>query len=112
MKINTLNAISPIDGRYRKKTESLSKYFSEESLIQNLSKELPGLCAVEMEGAAVAQVASQEKVPWLIVRVISDEADKSAGQTFSDFLKDYEKYSWSLIEVLLKNQKKAPWINN
>ena len=34
MKINTLNAISPIDGRYRKKTESLSKYFSEKSLIQ------------------------------------------------------------------------------
>ena len=87
------------------------KFISEESLIQNLSKELPGLCAVEMEGAAVAQVASQEKVPWLIVRVISDEADKSAGQTFSDFLKDYQKYSWNLIEVLLKNQKKAPWIN-
>ena len=34
MKINALNAISPIDGRYRKKTESLSKYFSEESLIK------------------------------------------------------------------------------
>jgi len=31
MKINSLNAISPIDGRYRKKTESLSKYFSEKS---------------------------------------------------------------------------------
>ena len=34
MKIKPLNAISPIDGRYRKKTESLSKYFSEESLIK------------------------------------------------------------------------------
>ena len=85
------------------------KFISEESLIENLSKELPGLCAVEMEGAAVAQVSVQEKVPWLIVRVISDEADKSAGQTFSDFLKDYEKYSWQLIETLLKNYKKAPW---
>tara|TARA_Y100000739_G_C20525324_1_gene426215 strand:+ start:198 stop:989 length:792 start_codon:yes stop_codon:yes gene_type:complete len=85
------------------------KFISEESLIENLSKELPGLCAVEMEGAAVAQVSVQEKVPWLIVRVISDEADKSASQTFSDFLKDYEKYSWHLIETLLKNYKKAPW---
>jgi adenylosuccinate lyase len=34
MKLNSLNAISPIDGRYRKKTESLSIYFSEESLIK------------------------------------------------------------------------------
>ena len=34
MKLNPLNAISPIDGRYRGKTKSLSKYFSEEALIQ------------------------------------------------------------------------------
>ena len=34
MKFSTLNAISPIDGRYRGKTKSLSKFFSEEALIQ------------------------------------------------------------------------------
>ena len=34
MKISTLNAISPIDGRYRGKTKCLSKYFSEEALIR------------------------------------------------------------------------------
>lgn len=32
--LNELNAVSPIDGRYRSKTSSLSKYFSEEALIQ------------------------------------------------------------------------------
>lgn len=34
MKLNTLNAISPIDGRYRVKTKSLSPFFSEEALIR------------------------------------------------------------------------------
>ena len=34
MKLSPLNATSPIDGRYRGKTKSLSKYFSEEALIQ------------------------------------------------------------------------------
>ena len=34
MKITALNAISPIDGRYRSKTKSLASYFSEEALIQ------------------------------------------------------------------------------
>lgn len=34
MKFSPLNAISPIDGRYRGKTKSLSKFFSEEALIQ------------------------------------------------------------------------------
>jgi adenylosuccinate lyase len=32
--LTELNAISPIDGRYRTKTESLSTYFSEEALIK------------------------------------------------------------------------------
>ncbi len=34
MSLNHLNAISPIDGRYRSKTENLAAYFSEEALIK------------------------------------------------------------------------------
>ena len=34
MSLSILNAISPIDGRYRSKTESLAPYFSEEALIK------------------------------------------------------------------------------
>ncbi|TMU56882.1 adenylosuccinate lyase [Flagellimonas algicola] len=34
MSLNPLNAISPIDGRYRNKTEAFGAYFSEEALIK------------------------------------------------------------------------------
>ena len=34
MLLTALNAISPIDGRYRSKTKSLAPYFSEEALIK------------------------------------------------------------------------------
>ncbi len=34
MNIDSLNAISPIDGRYRSKTNALAAYFSEEALIK------------------------------------------------------------------------------
>lgn len=34
MQLNELSAISPIDGRYRNKTEALANYFSEEALIK------------------------------------------------------------------------------
>ncbi|WP_086477776.1 MULTISPECIES: adenylosuccinate lyase [Arenibacter] len=34
MSLNNLNAISPIDGRYRSRTASLAPYFSEEALIK------------------------------------------------------------------------------
>ena len=34
MDLTSLNAITPIDGRYSEKTESLKQYFSEEALIK------------------------------------------------------------------------------
>ena len=34
MEINQLNAISPIDGRYRDSCKELSLYFSEEALMR------------------------------------------------------------------------------
>ncbi len=34
MDLNPLNAISPVDGRYRNQTEELAEYFSEEALIR------------------------------------------------------------------------------
>ena len=85
------------------------KFIADKNAIDNLCKELPGLCAVEMEGAAVAQVAYQERIPWLIVRVISDGADNNADQTFNEFLQDYQKFSWDLICSLLRKYEDAPW---
>ena len=85
------------------------RFIASKIIIETLSKELPGLSAVEMEGAAVAQVAVQEGIPWLIIRVISDGADNSAEKNFIDFLEKYKKYSWDLINVLLKRYLEAPW---
>ena len=34
MNLSSLNAISPIDGRYRSKTQQLAPFFSEEALIK------------------------------------------------------------------------------
>jgi len=47
---------------------------------------LPGLLAVEMEGAAVAQVCHEHGVPFAIARVISDSANHDAEMSFTQFL--------------------------
>ena len=43
--------------------------------------------ALEMEGASVAVVADALKVPFMILRSISDAADMDAGFDFDEFLK-------------------------
>ena len=77
------------------------RFISDRNVLVELSKNLNGLKAVEMEGAAVAQVACQEGIPWVIIRVISDEANSDAAQNFSEFLKLYQKNSWYLISPLM-----------
>ena len=61
-----------------------------------------------MEGAAVAQVAEQENIPWIILRVISDSADDSAADDFSRFIMKYSACSWYLIDLILSNYELSP----
>ena len=47
---------------------------------------LPALLAVEMEGAAVAQVAYEYDLPFIVIRVISDKANHDAMIDFPRFI--------------------------
>jgi adenosylhomocysteine nucleosidase len=63
--------------------------------------------AVEMEGAAVAQVCADYGVPFAAVRTISDRADDAAHVDFSAFVQDVasvyaRQIVKSLLELLLK----------
>jgi len=44
-----------------------------------------GMCA-EMEGAAIAHVAYLNQIPFVIIRIISDQADTTAPADFNTFL--------------------------
>jgi adenosylhomocysteine nucleosidase len=84
------------------------RFIGDTDVLDALRKALPGLKAVEMEGAAVAQVAEQEGMPWLVLRVISDSADASAAQSFGDFIQLYERRAWCLLQALLSRVEQAP----
>lgn len=49
-----------------------------------LRQELGGSC-VEMEGAAISQTCIVNKIPFVVVRSISDFADNNAGMSYDDF---------------------------
>lgn len=66
-----------------------------------LQRELPDALAVEMEGAAFAQVCHDFGVPLAVVRTISDRADDAAHVDFPRFLSDVaSRYSGAIFEAL------------
>ena len=59
--------------------------------------------AVEMEGAAVAQVCHDYKIPFTAVRTISDRADDSAHVDFPSFIDQVaSQYAQMIVERFLK----------
>ena len=50
-----------------------------------------------MEGAAIAQVATQAEVPFVVVRAVSDVADEEAAQTFDEFIITAGKRSAEMV---------------
>src|SRR3954451_8682200 len=65
------------------------------------------LKAVEMEAAAIAQVAHQFRVPFVIIRSLSDIAGKESDLSFDQFLEKAALHSSSLVMkmvTLLKNR--------
>ena len=82
------------------------KFISDKDSLINLKRSIKGVLAVEMEGAAVAQVCYQECIPWIIIRVISDGANDDASTNFKEFVTNYEKYSWNLVALILKSISK------
>ncbi|MBQ1532082.1 MAG: 5'-methylthioadenosine/adenosylhomocysteine nucleosidase [Solobacterium sp.] len=53
----------------------------------SISGRFGGLCC-EMEGGAIAQVCCQNKIPFVIIRAISDKADGSADMSFAEFVQE------------------------
>ena len=61
-----------------------------------------GLCT-EMEGAAIAQAAYVNGVPFVIVRAISDKADESVIVAYDVFEAQAAKHCTSIIEHMVKS---------
>lgn len=59
--------------------------------------------AVEMEGAAFAQVCVINKKPFIVIRTISDKADEKASVNFSSFLPIAALNSLGVVKNILES---------
>jgi adenosylhomocysteine nucleosidase len=73
-----------------------------------LRQALPEALAVEMEGAAVAQVCHDYGVPFAAVRTISDRADDAAHTDFQRFIREVaSRYSLAILSQWLNRRQPA-----
>ncbi|MEM5325431.1 5'-methylthioadenosine/adenosylhomocysteine nucleosidase [Paraburkholderia sp. JHI2823] len=78
------------------------QFVASAAAVDALRALLPDALAVEMEGAALAQVCHEYDVPCAVVRTISDTADEHASTSFSSFLTDIAgTYSTGILKRFL-----------
>ena len=64
-------------------------------------KEFAGYCT-EMEGAAIAQTAYLNGIPFVVVRAISDKADNSATMDYPTFERQAAQHCVNLVGEMLR----------
>ncbi len=77
------------------------QFISKKEDTKRIWDEFKASC-VEMEGAAVAQTAWLNQVPFVIIRTISDKADEEANVDFSKFVEVMAEQSSRVIDDMIK----------
>jgi adenosylhomocysteine nucleosidase len=86
------------------------RFVAAAAAAQALRAALPDALAVEMEGAAVAQVCHDYGLPCALLRAISDRADDSAHVDFLAFVRDVAaRYGHALVDALLEQLASEGW---
>ena len=79
------------------------RFVSTTAEARALQAALPDALAVEMEGAAIAQVCRDYGVPFAAVRTVSDRADDAAYGDFTKFVQEVaSRYSAAIVEAFLR----------
>lgn len=76
------------------------QFISDKAKKETLIADFQGDCT-EMEGAAIAHSAYLNKIPFVIIRAISDKADDSAEMDYPTFERDAAKHSAKLVEHMI-----------
>ncbi len=84
------------------------QFINDRQVLAGLKRDLPGLLAVEMEGAAIAQVCHDFEIPFAILRTISDDAGEHADYNFSQFIIEVAaQYSLGILHNFCRQQQKT-----
>lgn len=108
---NTLEKFSISNPKVKQGTIASGDQFIEDSAAHpnmHLNKEIRA-DAVEMEGAAVAQICEDFDKPYIIIRTISDKSNHSATIDFQAFINEVSNhYSRGIVKYFFKQLSDSP----
>ena len=90
--------IHSFEGTVLSGDQFISTHDKKEELMRNFN----GMCA-EMEGAAIAQTAWLNRIPYVILRAISDKADESAEESYDEFEEKAARHCAAIVSCMVKN---------
>ena len=82
------------------------QFISSMKVKEEIYTNFTAYCA-EMEGAAIAHTCFLNKVPFVVIRAISDKADQSAEVNFDDFVNVAARNASKIIQEMIGEIAKA-----
>ncbi|SHO53844.1 5'-methylthioadenosine/adenosylhomocysteine nucleosidase [Anaerocolumna xylanovorans] len=99
--VKVCKEVNPDIGVFPGRIVSGDQFISDREKKIWIKEHFHGLCT-EMEGGAIAQTAHLNKIPFLIIRAISDKADDSAHMDYGAFEAKAIEHTVKLVKTLLK----------
>ncbi|OIU70653.1 5'-methylthioadenosine/S-adenosylhomocysteine nucleosidase [Rossellomorea aquimaris] len=78
-------------------------FMNDPARVEAIRDKFTGLQAVEMEAAAIAQVAHQFEVPFVIIRSLSDIAGKESDVSFEQYLEKAALHSAKMVMNIVES---------
>ena len=85
---------------YEGRVVSGDQFISDGAVKDRLISQFDGSCA-EMEGGAIAHAAFLNRIPYVVLRAISDKADGSAHMDYPEFERAAAAHCAKLVENLV-----------
>lgn len=76
-------------------------FVAQHAKIEAIKAAFPEVLANEMEGAAIAHVAYQYRLPFVVIRAMSDVGDENASVNFDEFIIEAGRRSAAMVLALV-----------
>lgn len=97
-----IKTAAPDLGVFEGRVCSGDQFISDKAVKDAIIESLGGMCC-EMEGAGIAQACFLNKIPFIIIRAISDKADGSDVMDYPEFEKKAAKDCAALVMEMMKS---------